>query len=262
MPLADAGSPSEYLYWVGCAGSFDERNVKVSRAIAEIMRRAGVTFSVLGAMEKCCGDPMRRIGNEYLFQTLAQENVERLNSSGITKIVTQCPHCLNTLKNEYPAFGGHYEVIHYTQLLADLIKSGRLKLADVAGKSRVVYHDSCYLGRYQGEYEAPRDVIEAMPGVAMLEARRTKDKSFCCGAGGGRMWMEEAAGQRVNEARVGQLLEQAPDIIGVNCPYCLTMMEDGLGRVEGGETVRVMDLAEMLVGRLDCRPDPGGEDNL
>lgn len=256
--IAHAGSPGEYLFWVGCAGSFDDRNIKVTRAIAEIMHRAGVTFSVLGTKEKCCGDPMRRIGNEYLFQTLAQENVETLNSLGITRIVTYCPHCLNTLKNEYPAFGGNYEVIHYTALLAELLDRGRLKLADDPGRSRVAYHDSCYVGRYQGDYVTPRRVLQAMPGVTLLEARRNKGKSFCCGAGGGRMWMEEPADQRVNEVRVGQLLEKAPEIIGVNCPYCLTMMEDGLGSVDHSETVRVMDLAEILLGRLDSRPDPGG----
>ncbi|MFH1834445.1 MAG: (Fe-S)-binding protein, partial [bacterium] len=179
-------------------------------------------------------------------------------SLGVTKIVTHCPHCLNTLKNEYPAFGGNYEVIHYTRLLADLLERGKLKLAGASEKSRIAYHDSCYLGRYQEEYETPRRVLRAMPGVTLLEARRNKGKGFCCGAGGGRMWMEEEAGQRVNEVRVGQLLEKAPEIIGVNCPYCLTMMEDAVGSVDPGKTVRVMDLAEILAGRLDGEPDADG----
>ena len=255
IALADEGGPGEYLFWVGCAGAFDDRYVKVSQAMAKIMERAGVSFSILGTKEKCCGDPMRRIGNEYLFQTLAQENVETLNSLGVTKIVTLCPHCLNTLRNEYPAFGGHYEVFHHTELLADLLAQGRLTPTDDRKPSRVVYHDSCYLGRYQEEYEAPRQVLRALPGVTVLEARRNKAKSFCCGAGGGRMWMEEQADQRVNEVRVGQLLEREPEIIGVNCPYCLTMMEDGLGSVGRSDTVRAMDLAEILAARLDGRPD-------
>lgn len=258
VAIAGEGSPTEYLYWVGCAGSFDDRNVKVSQAMAKIMQRAGVEFSVLGTKEKCCGDSVRRMGNEYLFQTLAEANVETLNSLGVTKIVTHCPHCLNTLKNEYPAFGGDFEVIHHTELLAELLRDGRLELADHAAESRVAYHDSCYLGRYQEEYEAPRDVLRAMPGVTLLEARRNKGKSFCCGAGGGRMWMEEDAGQRVSEMRVSQLLEKAPEVIGVNCPYCLTMLEDGLKGVDGSEAPRVLDLAEMVAARLDSEPGSDG----
>jgi len=206
---------------------------------------------VLGVNEKCCGDPMRRLGNEYLFQMLATENVETLNGLGVTKIVTLCPHCLNTLKNEYPAFGGTYEVIHHTELLADLLESGRLKLGDEVIPSRVAYHDSCYLGRYQGEYRAPRRVLAAVPGTTVLEARRNRTKSVCCGAGGGRMWMEEDAEHRVNELRVGQLLETKPEIIGVNCPYCLTMIADGVKSVDDGGTVEVMDLAEILAGPLN-----------
>ncbi len=251
VALAEEGKVGEYLYWVGCAGSFDDRNTKVSRATAKLMQEAGVSFSILGTKEKCCGDSMRRMGNEYLFQELARENIETLNSLGVKKIVTHCPHCLNTLKNEYPAFGGNFEVIHHTQLLADLLKQGRLKLADDSTPSRVAYHDSCYLGRYQGEYEAPRQVLRAMSGVTLLEAGRKKGKSLCCGAGGGRMWMEEQADQRVNEMRVGQLLETEPEIIGVNCPYCLTMMEDALSSVGRSESVCAMDLAEILASRLE-----------
>jgi Fe-S oxidoreductase/nitrate reductase gamma subunit len=272
IPLAGDGEVGEYLYWVGCAGAFDDRNVKVSKAVARLLTEAGVTFSILGKEEKCCGDPARRIGNEYLFQSLAQENVETLNSLGVTKIVATCPHCVNTLKNEYPGFGGTYEVVHHTQLLAQLLEQGRLKLGAAgngagaaAGErsgvrsgtgtsvtpSRVAYHDSCYLGRYQQEYDAPRQVLRAVPGVTVLEADRNKSKSICCGAGGGRMWMEEEAGHRVNEMRSGQLLEKDPEVIGVNCPYCLTMMEDGIGTAGRSETVKAMDLAEILVARLD-----------
>ncbi len=273
VPKAAEGELGEYLFWVGCAGAVDDRSVKISQAIVKILRHAGVTFSILGTDETCCGDPMRRIGNEYLFQMLAQENIETMNALGVKKIVTSCPHCLNTLKNEYPAFGGGYEVVHYTELIARLLAEGRLKLADGPaigdggagdaatagdGVARVAYHDSCYLGRYQQEYEAPRNVLRAMSGVTILEADRNRDKSFCCGAGGGRMWMEEEAGHRVNEARVGQLLEKTPQVIGVNCPYCLTMMEDGVKTVEGGAGVKVMDLAEMVAARLNGGAKTGG----
>jgi Fe-S oxidoreductase len=260
VPVAGAGELGEYLYWVGCAGSFDDRNQKVSKAIVALLREAGVTFSILGSKEKCCGDPARRIGNEYLFQSLAQENIATLNGLGVKKIVAQCPHCLNTIKNEYPEFGGDYEVIHHTQLLADLLKQGRLKLGTGRG-SRVAYHDSCYLGRYQQEYEAPRQVLKAVAGVTVLEAERSKNKSVCCGAGGGRMWMEEEPEHRVNEMRVGQLLQEQPEIIGVNCPYCLTMMEDGIGSKGKSETVKAMDLAEILAARLAGRPAPETEPN-
>ena len=238
---------------MGCAGAFDDRAVKISQAVVKLLQAAGVSFSILGTSENCCGDPMRRIGNEYLFQMLATENVETLNGLGVKKIVAQCPHCLNTLKNEYPAFGGSFEVVHHTELLADLLAQGRLQLSN-GSTPRVAYHDSCYLGRYQGEYQKPRDVLRAVPGVTVLEAARNKSKSLCCGAGGGRMWMEEDAGQRVNELRVGQLLETSPDVIGVNCPYCLTMMEDGVGTVAPDKTVRVLDLAEILAERLVTQP--------
>jgi Fe-S oxidoreductase len=252
VPLAGKDGVGEYLYWVGCAGSFDDRNQKVSKAIVTLLREAGVSFSILGKDEKCCGDPARRIGNEYLFQSLAQENIATLNALGVKRVIAQCPHCFNTLKNEYPRFGGDYEVIHHTQLLADLLAQGKIKLAGGA-PTRVAYHDSCYLGRYQGEYAAPRKVLKAA-GVTLLEADRRKTKSVCCGAGGGRMWMEEEPEHRVNEMRVGQLLEKEPEAIGVNCPYCLTMMEDGIGAKGKSESVKAFDLAEILVARLASAP--------
>ena len=261
VPAFDPDAPPEYLYWVGCAGAFDDRAVKVSEALVALLMQAGVSFAVLGPDETCCGDPMRRIGNEYLFQMLAQQNVETMNEIGVKKVVATCPHCLNTLRDEYPPFGGRYEVVHHTELLADLLASGRLRLdggaagaGAASAPARVAYHDSCYLGRYQQQYAAPREVLGAVPGVSVLEPRRTRSKSLCCGAGGGRMWMEEQAGHRVNELRVGQLLETSPDLIGVNCPYCLTMMEDGLGSVAPDGGVRVMDLAEILAGRLAAAP--------
>jgi Fe-S oxidoreductase/nitrate reductase gamma subunit len=266
VPVAGKDGVGEYLYWVGCAGSFDDRNQKVSKAIVKLLQAAGVSFSILGKDEKCCGDPARRIGNEYLFQSLAAENIETMNALGVKKIITQCPHCLNTIKNEYPGFGGDYEVIHHTQLFADLLKQGKLQLSDgtsaaedggaavLAATARVAYHDSCYLGRYQQEYAAPRQVLKAVAGVTVVEADRHKNKSVCCGGGGGRMWMEEEPEHRVNEMRVGQLLEKQPEIIGVNCPYCLTMMEDGIGTKGKSETVKALDLAEILVARLKSAP--------
>ena len=266
VPVAGKDGVGDYLFWVGCAGSFDDRSQKVSKAIVELLRQAGVSFSILGKDEKCCGDPARRIGNEYLFQSLAQENIETLNALGVTKIITQCPHCLNTIKNEYPDFGGAFEVVHHTQFLADLLAQGKLKVdgaagaatvgayTGAAGATRIAYHDSCYLGRYQQEYEAPRRVLRSLAGVTVLEAERNKNKSICCGAGGGRMWMEEEPEHRVNEMRTAQLLERQPDIIGVNCPYCLTMMEDGIGSKGKTDTVKAMDLAEILVARLAGRP--------
>ena len=190
----DAAQVGEYLFWVGCAGAFDDRAVKISRAVVTLLQAAGVSFSILGTSENCCGDPMRRIGNEYLFQMLAAENVETLNDLGVKKIVTLCPHCLNTLKNEYPAFGGAFEVVHHTELLADLLAQGRLQLSN-GSTPRVAYHDSCYLGRYQGEYQqAPGGAARRARASTVLEAARNKSKSLCCGAGGGRMWMEEDAG--------------------------------------------------------------------
>jgi Fe-S oxidoreductase len=256
VAIAGQGELGDYLYWVGCAGTYDDRNVKVTRAVMTLLRAAGVSFSVLRDGAQCCGDPMRRMGNEYLFQMLAQANVKTLNSLGVTKIVTHCPHCLNTLRHEYPVFGGHYEVVHHTEVLAELLAAGRLQLSD-GGEERVAYHDSCYLGRYQGQYEAPRQVLRAVPELTLLEAQRNRAKSFCCGAGGGRMWMEESGGQRINGLRVRQLLETQPTIIGVNCPYCLTMMEDGLGSVDGGSKVKALDLAEILAARVQGLPGRG-----
>ncbi|MDP4160040.1 MAG: heterodisulfide reductase-related iron-sulfur binding cluster, partial [Bacillota bacterium] len=200
----------DYLFWVGCAGSFDSRAQKVTVAIAKILKAAGISFGILGSEEKCCGDFVRRSGNEYLFQTAATENVEILNNYNVKKIVTACPHCLNTLKNEYPDFGGNYEVIHHTQLIDQLIKDGKLVLNSEGEfePQKIVYHDSCYLGRYQQEFKAPRELFNLVPGVELVEMERNHNKSFCCGAGGGRMWLEEHSGQRVNNLRVEQALEK------------------------------------------------------
>lgn len=240
----------EYLYWVGCAGSFDTRAKKVSIAVAKILKTAGVNFAILGTEEKCCGDFIRRAGNEYLYQSLVTENVEIMNGYKVKKIVTACPHCLNTLKNEYPAFGGEYEVIHHTQLINQLINDGKLKLnKDVQlGTQKIAYHDSCYLGRYNQEYQAPRELFGKIPGVQLVEMDRNHDKSFCCGAGGGRMWMEEHLGERINNMRVEQALAKEPQAIGANCPFCITMLEDGIKeKMDSEELIQVVDPAELIV---------------
>ncbi|TGE33372.1 heterodisulfide reductase-related iron-sulfur binding cluster [Desulfosporosinus sp. Sb-LF] len=240
----------EYLFWVGCAGSFDSRAQKVSVAIAKILKAAGVDFAILGTEEKCCGDFIRRSGNEYMYQSMAAENIEVLNGYKVKKIITACPHCLNTLKNEYPEFGGNYEVIHHTQLIDQLIKDGKLVL-NTKGEfepQKIVYHDSCYLGRYQQEYKAPRALFNLVPGVELVEMERNHNKSFCCGAGGGRMWLEEHLGERINNLRVEQALDKNAQVIGANCPFCITMLEDGVkDKVDADkQTVKVVDPAELI----------------
>ncbi|NPV26371.1 MAG: 4Fe-4S dicluster domain-containing protein [Firmicutes bacterium] len=248
VPLISDNNDVEYLYWVGCAGAFDDRNKKVAAATAKILKAAGVKFAILGTEEKCCGESARRIGNEYLYQTLVMENVEVMNGYGVKKIVTHCPHCFNTLKNEYPQFGGNYEVIHHTQLIADLIASGKIKLSKPVNAT-LTYHDSCYLGRHNDVYEEPRKVINAVPGTRLVEMERNREKGFCCGAGGGRMWMEEHTGEgqrRINEARTEQALALNPDIIMTNCPFCMTMLADGVKGQEKEEQVKVLDIAELV----------------
>ncbi|MDR1322542.1 MAG: (Fe-S)-binding protein [Gracilibacteraceae bacterium] len=253
VPLWKDAGEVEYLFWVGCAGSFDNSAKRVSEAVVRLLQAAGVRFAILGREEKCCGDFIRRAGNEYLFRLMAQENVALLNRYGVRKIVTACPHCLNTLKNEYPDLGGRFEVIHHTQLLWQLVKEGRLKLRPpetTAPARRIAVHDSCYLGRCQNEYEAPRALLSMIPGTQILEMERRKDRSFCCGAGGARMWLEEHLGERINLMRVRQALETEPTTIGVNCPYCLTMMEDGVKDLAPDRGVEVADPAVLLAQLL------------
>jgi Fe-S oxidoreductase len=249
--LRDAENPEdiEYLYWVGCAGSFDGRSQKVATAVVKILTAAGVKFAILGTEEKCCGDFVRRTGNEYAYQTLVAENVETMNAYKVKKIVTACPHCLNTLKNEYPEFGGSYEVIHHTALINQLINEGKLTLNTEAAPEpqRIAYHDSCYLGRYQQEYEAPRALFNKVPGVTLVEMDRHHNKSFCCGAGGGRMWMEEHLGERINQERLKQALEKDPQVIGANCPFCMTMLTDGIKEIVDPEKgLTVVDPSELI----------------
>jgi Fe-S oxidoreductase len=241
----------EYLYYVGCAGSFDQRGKKVAAALVQLLNRAGVSFGILGAEEKCCGETARRIGNEYLFQGMATELVEMINGYGVRKVITTCPHGYNCFKNEYPQFGGDWEVYHHTEFLARLLREGRLKPRRRLDK-RLTFHDSCYLGRYNGLYEEPRGVLKSIPGLNLLEMERHRAKSFCCGAGGGRMWMEESLGTaKINEARTDQALSRAPELIAVSCPFCTIMLEDGLKAREKEDAVKVYDVAELLLQALE-----------
>jgi len=241
---------TEYLFYVGCAGSFDSRNKHVSVALAQLLDKAGISWGTLGKDEKCCGDSVRRLGNEYVFDKMARENVATFIESGVTKVITQCPHCFSTLKNDYRQYGLELEVIHHSELLRDLVKNGRLvldKKTDEMGTT--VFHDSCYLGRHNDVYDAPRTVIEAATGLAPADMERNRNNAFCCGAGGGRMWMEEHVGERINRTRVNEALEQSPDTICVACPYCMTMFEDGLKDVKA-DNVKVRDVAEVMAEAL------------
>ncbi len=235
---------AEYLYWVGCAGSFDDKNKKVTQAMAKLLQRADVDFAILGPSENCTGDPARRSGNEYIFQMLAMQNIETLESMGVRKIITQCPHCFNTLSNEYPQLGGHYEVIHHSQLLEQLVDSGQLDLTDAKLEERIVYHDSCYLGRHNDIYVAPRKVIGSLKGIEIVEAPRNGTKGMCCGAGGARMWMEEHIGKQVNVERSQELLATGASRIATACPYCYVMIDDGVkGQGVEDDEVKVADIA-------------------
>lgn len=235
----------EYLVYVGCAGSFDDRNIKTSKSLVKVLQAAGVDFAIMGGEEWCCGETTRRMGNEYLFQTIVERNVEAFNSNGIKKVITACPHCFNTLKNEYPEFGAAFEqVIHHGDFLADLIHSGKLKLSNPQALS-VTVHDSCYLGRYNEVYEGPRTVLKAA-GVAIKEMPRNMDGSFCCGAGGGRMWMEETIGNRINNNRTEEAVATGAEAICTACPYCLTMLFDGTKELQVSDNVKTYDIAELV----------------
>jgi Fe-S oxidoreductase len=241
---------TEYLFYVGCAGSFDSRNKHVTVAMAQLLDKAGVSWGILGKEEKCCGDSLRRLGNEYVFDKMARENVATFIERGVKKVITQCPHCFTTLKNDYRQYGLELEVIHHSDLLRNLVQDGKLVLDKPTGEmGSTVFHDSCYLGRHNDVYDAPREVIKAATGQVPAEMERNRSNSFCCGAGGGRMWMEEHVGERINLARVNEALEQKPDTICVACPYCLTMFEDGLKDVKA-DKVKVRDVAEVMAEAL------------
>jgi len=236
------------LFWVGCAGSYDERAKQIARSFATLMNYAGVEFRILGTEECCTGDPARRTGNEYLADSLTQQNIETLERYNVHTIVTICPHCFNTLKHDYPRFGGNYQVVHHTQFLQQLIEQGRLRINRVVlDHQTVAYHDSCYLGRYNNEYDAPRALLEHVPGLEILEVERSRDRGFCCGAGGGRMFMEEHVGERVNHNRTRELLSTGTTTIAANCPFCMTMLTDGVKAADKADHVRVLDVSEVLL---------------
>ena len=246
--LAEDGNV-DLLYWVGCTGALEERNMKVSVAMVKILKAAGVNFGILGAEESCCGDPARRMGDEYLFQTLCQKNIEILNGYKVKAILTTCPHGYNAFKYEYPQFGGNYEVVHHTQLISQLLRAGKLKLRAGDGNKTVVYHDSCYLGRYNDIYEEPRQILDAAGGHR-VELARSRATSFCCGGGGGHTWMDEPPDKRVNVKRTEQVLESKADLVATACPFCLVMMQDGLKTKGVEETIDAKDLAEIVAELL------------
>lgn len=239
----------DILYWVGCTGALDERNVKVSRAMFKILKAAGVKFGILGTEEGCCGDPARRMGDEYLFQTLCQKNIEIFKNYNVRKILTACPHGYNSFKYEYPQFGGQYEVVHHTQLIAELIRDGKLKLKKLEGNKTVTLHDSCYLGRYNDIYNEPREILQAA-GLNRIEMERMGPNSFCCGGGGGHMWMEEDPEKRLNVKRAEQVIETKADLVATACPFCLVMLVDGLKTKGVEEAVGSKDIAEIIADLL------------
>jgi len=245
--LAAHGKQPEVLFWVGCAGSFDDRAKKITKAFVKLLLKAEISFAVLGPEESCTGDPAKRAGNEFLFQMQAMTNIEVLNGYKVKKIVTACPHCFNTLKNEYPGLGGHYEVVHHTQFLKQLLDEGKLRVegGQFKGK-RITFHDPCYLGRANNEYEAPRDVLTKLEGE-LIEMKSCKNRGLCCGAGGAQMFKEAEAGNKeINIERIEQALETKPDIIAAGCPFCNTMMTDGVKNKEKEGSIAVMDIAELI----------------
>ena len=254
VQILDPGAPftNEYLYWVGCAGSFDDKNKKVTQSMAKLLKRAGIDVAILGPSEMCTGDSARRSGNEYLFQMLAMPNIEMLNGMGVRKIITQCPHCFNTLKNEYPQLGGNYEVIHHSQLLEELIESGKLDVSNATLEERITYHDSCYLGRHNDVYIAPRKVVGSIKGIEIVEMPRNGTKGMCCGAGGARMWMEEDIGTKVNDERAREAIATGATRIATACPFCYIMLDDGVKGAGMDESqIKVGDIAIHLLDALE-----------
>jgi Fe-S oxidoreductase len=286
LPTWGDGGTYEYLFFVGCAGSYDDKQKKVSRALVKIMREAGVSFATLSKQEMCNGDTARRLGNEYLYQTMAKTNVESWNAMGVKAVITQCPHCFNTIKNEYPEFGGEYRVINHTQLINELLKDKRIKLSAVMNQ-KLTYHDPCYLGRHNGVYDAPREVLKAIPGLEVVEMQRSQREGFCCGAGGGRMWMEEHIGTRINHNRLNEAaltLKHAEDpstpfpdatdkkkpglvgeykepggkgIVAVACPFCSTMLNDAVNDTGREERIKVKDITELVADALEVKQGTG-----
>ncbi|MSQ47772.1 MAG: (Fe-S)-binding protein [Deltaproteobacteria bacterium] len=246
VPLLADNPDAEYLYFVGCAGAFDDRNKKTTSTFVKLLIKAGVNFAVLGRDEPCNGETARRLGNEYLYQSMAQGAVEVFNGYAVKKIIVNCPHCFNTIKNEFPQFGGNYEVVHAADLLSRLIQEGKITFEDTTTKQRITYHDSCYYGRYNDIYESPREVLNKIPGVQLQEMERSRNTAMCCGAGGGWMWMEEPRDKRVNQIRVDQALETNPEVVAVSCPFCTTMLTDGLKAKGVDENVQLLNIVELV----------------
>jgi Fe-S oxidoreductase len=240
----------DYLLWVGCAGSFDDRTKKVSTSLVKILQKAGVDFAILGVEEKCTGDFARRVGNEMLYQMMAQENIETLNNYKVKNIITACPHCLNTLKHEYPQMGGHYQVIHHTDFIHQLVQEGKITL-NQSLEGSLTYHDPCYLGRYNAVYDQPRSILQSLSKEGLKELDRHGRESFCCGAGGGRMWMEETIGKRINVERAEEIVSRQVTNVAVGCPFCLTMLEDGMKELDKDEDIKTLDVAELVVGCME-----------
>lgn len=245
---AASGREIEVLFWVGCAGSYDARAQRITKAFSTILSKAGVSFAILGNEEMCTGDPARRAGNEFVFQMLALQNITTLNNYSVKKVVTACPHCFNTIKNEYPQLGGSYEVVHHTQFINELLSSGRLKIEGGSFKGKkITYHDSCYLGRINGEYEAPRQIIGLLD-ADLAELRRSKSTGLCCGAGGAQMFKEDEPGdKRINVERAEEILESGASVVVANCPFCITMLTDGMKARDKQDDVMVLDISEMII---------------
>ena len=251
VPTLAENPGAEVLLWVGCTGALEQRSQAVTRSMAKVLRSAKVDFAILGDEETCTGDPARRMGNEYLFQILAQQTIETLDRYGVQTIVTLCPHCFNTMRNEYPQFGGNYRVLHYSQFVDGLIKEGRIKPVKMMDAT-MAYHDSCYLGRHNGVYDAPRDIAKAIPGIKLVEMEpRCRERGFCCGAGGGHMWIEDSQGTRVNHARTSHFLETGADIVGVSCPFCLQMLTEGIESAGQQGDKQAKDVLEILAESLE-----------
>lgn len=248
VPTVHDNPEFEYLWFVGCAGSFDDRQKKVSQSLARVLNAAGVNYAILGKEETCNGDSARRMGNEYLFQSLAETNIETFKSYNVKKVFSACPHCFNVIKNEYPQLGGEYEVLHHSQLIAELLKDKRIELTE-SFNELVTYHDACYLGRHNGEYKAPRKSLEYVPGLKLVEMARSERQSFCCGAGGGRMWMEEHLGTRINQNRAQEAIDTGAKTIAANCPFCITMLGDGINELNV-EGVQVKDISEIVASSI------------
>ena len=241
---------AEVLFWVGCTAALEQRSQAVARSMVKALKAAKVDFAILGEEERCTGDPARRMGNEYLFQITAQQNIETFNSYNVKKIVTICPHCFNSIKNEYPQLGGEFEVQHYSQFVDELISQGRIKPIRMI-ETTVAYHDSCFLGRHNGIYDQPRNIAKAIPGVTLVEMDRRREQGFCCGAGGGHMWVEESQGERINHMRTDHFLGTGAQTVGVSCPFCLQMMTEGIQSKGHEGDKEAKDLLEILADSLE-----------